>query len=307
MLLGVVRDRDALVTRERADRGCPRPPAPSGAESPRSPCRPCRPRSRSRRSRSRVPPTFAPSTPSDGFSPAAVPPAYLISARFAPGDVRLEERAERALAVGQDRRLDRLASASAAGRSSFPPPSPRRRRRRSRRRRAPARAWRNPAPAAFVPSKPLSSRCPSLDSARCGATLRPRRGRAAARHLPSLRRRRRSTPAPRCRRGRPAREDDDQEDEPMQGVEPLGAEHVADLGRPLARVVVEQREHERADPGALEPVQAADDGDDQDVDRLPEVDRPGEMRRLYQTERMPANAAMKAANAKASVRCSVTL
>ena len=41
----------------------------------------------------------------------------------------------------------------------------------------------------------------------------------------------------------------------------------------LLRVVVEDDEEERADPGALEPVEPADDGDHEHVDRRAEVDR----------------------------------
>src|SRR5215203_686856 len=68
-------------------------------------------------------------------------------------------------------------------------------------------------------------------------------------------------------------EDDDQEDKSDDRVEPSRSQDVADLGHPLARVVVDQRVGQRARPRPLQPVKAADDGDDEDVDRLGEVDR----------------------------------
>ena len=62
-------------------------------------------------------------------------------------------------------------------------------------------------------------------------------------------------------------EHDHEEDRADQRVEARADE--ADL----LRVVVEDDEHERPDPRALEPVEAADDGDHEHVDRRAEVDR----------------------------------
>src|SRR5215217_3204698 len=108
---------------------------------------------------------------------------------------------------------------------------------------------------------------PSIDSACRGAVLhvprRPRWRRAAitppssqplARLLPEAHQA--------ARRG----EDDDQEDESDDRVEASRAQDVAHLGHPFARVVVDQRVGQRARPRALQPVEAADDGDDEDVD-----------------------------------------
>ncbi len=72
--------------------------------------------------------------------------------------------------------------------------------------------------------------------------------------------------------------------------------------------VLEHDEDERADPGALEPEEAADDGDHEDVERRAEVDRarrdaavpPGRR----ESRRVPA---MKAPTPNASVRWSATL
>src|SRR5215217_3781548 len=60
---------------------------------------------------------------------------------------------------------------------------------------------------------------------------------------------------------------DDEEDRPDQRVEARPDEIDA------LRVVIDDDEEQRADPGALEPVEAADDGDYEQVDRRAEVDR----------------------------------
>src|SRR3954471_12796732 len=62
-------------------------------------------------------------------------------------------------------------------------------------------------------------------------------------------------------------EHDDQEDDADQRVEAI-ADHAH-----VRRVVVDQHEDERAQPGALQAVEAADDGDHQHVDRRAEADR----------------------------------
>src|SRR4029077_4610364 len=68
------------------------------------------------------------------------------------------------------------------------------------------------------------------------------------------------------------RQDDHQEDHPADAFESVRPEPVADVRHPDPRVVVDRREDQRADPGALQSVEAADHGDDQDVDGLRDVD-----------------------------------
>src|SRR5712691_13474108 len=68
------------------------------------------------------------------------------------------------------------------------------------------------------------------------------------------------------------RQDDHQEDHPDDGFESIRTQPVAHVGHPDPRIVVDGGEDEGADPRALEPVEAAHDGDDEDVDRLRDVD-----------------------------------
>src|SRR5918999_1210568 len=82
-----------------------------------------------------------------------------------------------------------------------------------------------------------------------------------------------AAPLPEAHQAAGRQQHDHEEDDPEDRVEALRPEHVAHRGRPLARVVAEQRVGQRAAPGALEAVQPADDRDDEDVDRLRQVDR----------------------------------
>ena len=89
----------------------------------------------------------------------------------------------------------------------------------------------------------------------------------------------------------------------------MRVERAADDGQVVrAHVVVDDDERERAEPGALEPVETADDGDDEQVDRRRRgsIDA-GSMWPFHQTKSTPPSAATKPATPKASVRCSATL
>src|SRR6266853_577681 len=68
------------------------------------------------------------------------------------------------------------------------------------------------------------------------------------------------------------RQDDHQEDHPDDAFESGRPEPVADVRHPDPRVVVDGGEDQRTDPRALQPVEAADHGDDQNVDGLSDVD-----------------------------------
>src|SRR6266851_3981066 len=68
------------------------------------------------------------------------------------------------------------------------------------------------------------------------------------------------------------RQDYHQEDHPDDAFESVRPEPVANVRHPDPRVVVDSREDQRTDPRALQPVEAADHGDDQDVDGLGDVD-----------------------------------
>ena len=204
VLLRVVGDRDALVAGERADRGRRRPPAPSGAASPRSPCRRCRRRSRSRRSRSSLPATLAPVDAVARLLARRLGAGVLDQRQVGARDGRLEERAEGALAVGQEADLDRAALLRRGSRCRLRRP---RRRRRRRRRATSPRASKAPISASsLLPSKhlsPLSFSCQCTvsghGSVRCGPPSPPG---------PAPRRRRLAVAAdapPRGRRGRRAR------------------------------------------------------------------------------------------------------
>jgi hypothetical protein len=108
-----------------------------------------------------------------------------------------------------------------------------------------------PAPSPLSSQTPLLSCC-THDTAVAGALGPTGRGSASG---PSPDR---SRPSPTSPTSPPGREQHDhEEDEPDQGVEALRPEHVADLRRVLARVVVDHRVDQRTDPCALEPVEAA--------------------------------------------------
>src|SRR5260370_19324221 len=64
------------------------------------------------------------------------------------------------------------------------------------------------------------------------------------------------------------RQDDHQEDHPDDAFESVRPEPVANVRHPDPRVVVDSGEDQRTDPRALQSVEAADHGDDQDVDGL---------------------------------------
>src|SRR6266852_1251782 len=67
-------------------------------------------------------------------------------------------------------------------------------------------------------------------------------------------------------------QDDHKEDHPDNSLESGRPEPVAHARHPHARVVVDGGEHRGAYPRPLQPVEASDDGDDEDVDRLREID-----------------------------------
>src|SRR5215203_6060108 len=239
-----------------------------------------------------LPPMVAPSMPSVGFSPAGLPPAWRISARLAPDAVgsknepNAPSQSDRMpiLIVPPDSPPPPVSSVVVvvpppSSSSSEPQPAT-----------SPSASVAHPSATSLRALKRLhSSRC-SLDSSCGGGALRcPRSSRARVRSTSPVPSEVIAALLPESDDAAGGDEDDHQEDDADQRVEALRAEDVADRRRVIARVVVDHGVQQRAHPGALEPVQPADDGDDQDVDRLREVDRSGRDAAVVEDGEEPAD------------------
>ena len=88
----------------------------------------------------------------------------------------------------------------------------------------------------------------------------------------------------------------------------IGVEAAADHGQlDVADVVVDHDEGEGAEPGALDPGEAADHGHHEQLDRRGQAEVARRDLPVPPDERTPASAAMNAAKPNASARCSGTL
>src|SRR5215218_6253599 len=217
-----------------------------------------------------LPPTVAPVMPSLGFLLAGLAPALSISAWLKPEAVGSKNEPN---APSQSDRNPTLIVPPPPDWALDPPLSP-----SPSSSSSPQAVTRPRASKAPISASNVLTLTATLLLLVCRARLPPRsvgrvRGRHGARRPPSSRAEQLAAALPQAHEPAGRDQHDHEEDDPEDRVEALRSQNVADSRRPLARVVVEQRVGERSDPRALQPVEPPDDRDDQDVDRLRQVDR----------------------------------